>query len=231
MYPPPRSDHHRRCSGQLSHDLRLVYCSNFADTTFMSRVPVLVSQLALLLPLACSSAPSTSPDARKPACGDSVLDAGEACDDGNQLSSDGCSADCRSDETCGNNFIDTNEVCDDGNIRPGDGCSAACASDESCGNSILDMGAGETCDDGNTLPDATCSPFCQINVSCGDGVVNAGEACDPGPYLDGVARPLASCDVDCTMPVCGDLVVNMVAGEQCDDMTETCLGCVITTDG
>jgi cysteine-rich repeat protein len=43
-------------------------------------------------------------------------------------SGDGCSADCRSNETCGNGVIDavTGEACDDGNIVAGDGCDASC---------------------------------------------------------------------------------------------------------
>lgn len=41
---------------------------------------------------------------------------------------DGCSADCRSDETCGNGVIDTvtGEACDDGDLVAGDGCDASC---------------------------------------------------------------------------------------------------------
>jgi cysteine-rich repeat protein len=44
------------------------------------------------------------------------------------VSGDGCSADCRSDETCGNGVIDgvTGEACDDGNAVGGDGCDASC---------------------------------------------------------------------------------------------------------
>src|SRR5437868_4983261 len=39
-------------------------------------------------------------------CGNSKLDPGEVCDDGNTAPRDGCSSDCRSDETCGNSIID-----------------------------------------------------------------------------------------------------------------------------
>src|ERR1051325_9813151 len=43
----------------------------------------------------------------KNSCGDAHLDPGEACDDGNIKDGDGCSADCKSDESCGNGTIDT----------------------------------------------------------------------------------------------------------------------------
>ena len=39
-------------------------------------------------------------------CGNGLLDVYELCDDGNNRSGDGCSADCRSDETCGNAIAD-----------------------------------------------------------------------------------------------------------------------------
>jgi len=36
------------------------------------------------------------PDCTVPRCGDGIVDAGEACDDGNTASGDGCAADCKS---------------------------------------------------------------------------------------------------------------------------------------
>lgn len=47
---------------------------------------------------------------------------------------DGCSADCRSNETCGNGVIDatTGEGCDDGDLAAGDGCDGSCQP-EVCG--------------------------------------------------------------------------------------------------
>jgi cysteine-rich repeat protein len=62
-------------------------------------------------------------------CGNGIQDAGEACDDGNNSFSDGCSADCLSDETCGNDYIDAlrSEQCDDGPAGlSGDGCTSTC---------------------------------------------------------------------------------------------------------
>jgi cysteine-rich repeat protein len=48
-------------------------------------------------------------------------------------SGDGCTANCRSNETCGNGVIDEHigEACDDGNVLAGDGCDATCQF-ESC---------------------------------------------------------------------------------------------------
>src|SRR4051812_20940949 len=42
-------------------------------------------------------------------CGDSILELGEVCDDGNRVSGDGCRADCRKVETCNDGVIDQGE--------------------------------------------------------------------------------------------------------------------------
>lgn len=61
-------------------------------------------------------------------CGDAVLDNVEACDDGNLVSGDGCSAECTSNEACGNGVIDVQvgEDCDDNNVLSSDGCNSTC---------------------------------------------------------------------------------------------------------
>lgn len=87
-------------------------------------------------------------------CGNDVMDDNEACDDGNNVSGDGCSSDCASDESCGNDVVDLGEVCDDGNTASGDDCNETCTSDETCGNHITDV--GEECDDGNELSGDGC---------------------------------------------------------------------------
>ncbi|UCE61514.1 MAG: S8 family serine peptidase [Phycisphaerales bacterium] len=75
-----------------------------------------------------------------------------------------------------------------------------------------------TPDSGNGAP-----PIVDMGVyelgSCGNGVVDFGEACDDGGES-------AECDVDCTLPVCGDETVNATAGEACDDgFTDDCGTC------
>lgn len=57
-------------------------------------------------------------------CGNGVVDPGEACDDANQSSGDGCRADCRKIEMCGDAIVDDGEGCDDGNANAADGCDA-----------------------------------------------------------------------------------------------------------
>src|SRR5262245_54612628 len=53
-------------------------------------------------------------------CGNGVLEAGEACDDGNTIDGDGCDHNCTF-TACGNGIVTTGEACDDGNTIDGDG--------------------------------------------------------------------------------------------------------------
>jgi cysteine-rich repeat protein len=124
-------------------------------------------------------------------CGNSRLEGGEVCDDGNSVSGDGCSGTCTSLEICGNEIVELDEecddpaaatcdpttckiircgngvmegleVCDDGNAVGGDGCSFDCLSHETCGNTKLDYFAGEQCDDGNLRNFDACNSKCQV---------------------------------------------------------------------
>lgn len=101
-------------------------------------------------------------------CGDAVLDSDEACDDGNLVDGDGCSARCAIEPgaicggaptrcaTCGNRRVEVGETCDDGGLDAGDGCDATC----------------------HVEPGFTCGPSgC---VGCGDGIRQEGESCDDG---------------------------------------------------
>jgi len=60
-------------------------------------------------------------------CGNGVVEGSEACDDGNTMGGDGCSADCSKVEMCGDAIVDVGEACDDGNTNPVDGCDACTA--------------------------------------------------------------------------------------------------------
>ena len=81
-----------------------------------------------------------------PACGDSRLDDGEDCDDGNLEAGDGCSPACEFEEipqpVCGDRVLDDGEECDDGNVIDGDGCSALCRAEGSDEKPAGDDGCG-----------------------------------------------------------------------------------------
>ena len=107
----------------------------------------------------------------QPYCGDGILGTGEQCDDGNQLTGDGCSPTCKK-EFCGDGILGTGEQCDDGNQLTGDGCSPTCKK-EFCGDGIL--GTGEQCDDGNQLTGDGCSPTCTKEIPVGTGYCGDGK--------------------------------------------------------
>ncbi|HVY29150.1 MAG TPA: DUF4215 domain-containing protein [Polyangiaceae bacterium] len=160
-------------------------------------------------------------------CGDGVLQAaalGEVCDDGNNSSGDGCSADCKvveqgfscltpgkpceSTVKCGDGKIEGAETCDDGNDKAKDGCDDKC---------LIETGwvcptSGDSC----------------VAAKCGDGIIAGVEQCED----DDGATPTANdgCDANCAIEpgyvcdepgkacrkaVCGDGVAE--GGEPCDD--------------
>jgi cysteine-rich repeat protein len=78
------------------------------------------------------AAPPEEEDIEIPAaCGDGNLDPGEECDDGNNISGDGCSYYCTEElHYCGDGTVDEGEKCDDGNLINWDGCSSTCEEEE-----------------------------------------------------------------------------------------------------
>lgn len=102
------------------------------------------------------------------ACGNNVLEVGEACDDGNQVDGDGCEASCTptAPASCGNGRVEAGEACDDANTVAGDGCESNCTMSPPpslavCGNGQLE--AGEACDDG-VLDGTRCAAGCVLPV-------------------------------------------------------------------
>ena len=116
-----------------------------------------------------------------PTCGNGVVEADEVCDDGNNQSGDGCSADCSSTEICGNGILDIGEECDDGtsNSRTPNACRPGCHLPV-CGDGIVDSEFGEVCDDGNTQSGDGCSADCKSAEICGNGIIDPWEECDDG---------------------------------------------------
>lgn len=162
-------------------------------------------------------------------CGDGIVEPGEACDDGNTTSGDGCSADCETVEsgftcpskggacvaaaayTCGNGIVEPGEQCDDGNMASGDGCSADCK-----------VEPGYVC----PAAGMACSPI----SFCGDGKVDytRGEQCDDGNTVSGdgcsptcqietgwICNSAAPPSVCTYTVVCGDK--KLEGNETCDD--------------
>lgn len=68
---------------------------------------------------------SGGPECLLPVCGNGAVEAGEACDDGNNNDNDACRNDCTI-PVCGDGKIDSGEECDDGNSVDGDGCETNC---------------------------------------------------------------------------------------------------------
>jgi cysteine-rich repeat protein len=148
-------------------------------------------------------------------CGNGTLEAGEACDDGNNMNGDGCTAACDIEDgnpctanaecasgvcdmneapplcepagSCGNGALDATESCDDGNLTTGDGCSNICLLED-----------GEPCTDNaqceSTICDTVDSNTCEPANTCGNGALEAGEACD-----DGNTSAEDSCDPQCLL--------------------------------
>ena len=161
---------------------------------------------ACAAPLVCEADVCVAPP--PPSCGDGSVDAGEECDDANDVDSDACLNNCKA-ATCGDGVVHARvEACDDGNTDDGDGCSALCAS-ESCGDGVVQ--ANEECDDANMVDTDACTATCK-NAKCGDGSVQMGvEECDDANMVETDA-----CLATCKAASCGDGKVQ--AGvEECDD--------------
>ena len=162
---------------------------------------------AALLCLLLSGCPRPGPSR----CGDGVVQAPEACDDGNAVDGDGCESTCTL--SCGNGRVDGAEQCDDANAVAADGCEADCTLSPGCGNGTLD--GQEQCDDGNNASGDGCEADCKLPARCGDGVVSGAEQCDDGNQTSG-----DGCEVDCTRTAsCGNGTLE--GGEECDDGNTT----------
>lgn len=121
------------------------------------------------------------------------------------------------------------------NANDADDTDGAC-----CGNGVVED--WEACDSelpyacseiqANTQGVATCDTACAFDLSgcsaselCGNGAIDDGELCDP-------AQPesVAGCREDCTY--CGDGVLQISAGETCDDVDSGCRdNCTFCGDG
>jgi cysteine-rich repeat protein len=92
----------------------------------------LLIKLGAIAPTGVASATIRYDDVAFGSCGNCIVeqDSGEVCDDGNNVSGDGCSATCQFE--CGNARVESPEQCDDGNTTFGDSCTATCRNLTSC---------------------------------------------------------------------------------------------------
>ena len=173
-------------------------------------------------------------------CGDSVIQSIENCDDGNNLSGDGCSSSCVRephwtcptvgkpcvhDVQCGDGMIEGTEACDDGNTNGGDGCAADCTLEcgwecpggKDCRAAMCGDGkvAGkEQCDDGNTTAGDGCSPTCTLEgkpVGVPEGWICTSPSAGGGDGGAGTCKGPTTC----TTTTCGNGKTE--GSEQCDD--------------
>ena len=143
-------------------------------------------------------------------CGDGYHNTlSEQCDDGNELSNDGCVGACLL-AVCGDGHLyEGIETCDDDNLEDTDDCTNACQV-AACGDGVIweDM---ETCDDQNMEDTDDCTNACQV-AACGDGILWGGmETCDDGNMSNNDA-----CPASCAPASCGDGFVYTNV-EECDD--------------
>jgi len=157
----------------------------------------------------------------EPQCGNNIVEAGEACDDGNAADCDGCRGDCLTEEgTCGDGTLDpVCEVCDDGNISDGDCCSSICQFElptSECRAAADECDQAEFC----TGVSASC-PVDIIEPATTECRPSAG-ACDIPEHCDGTSK---ACPADLVEPVATEC--RSVAGlcdvpEFCDGSSIDC---------
>jgi cysteine-rich repeat protein len=163
-------------------------------------------------------------------CGNGTQEAGEECDDGNNVGGDGCRANCTDGPTptcmgdvdcgagkicveatcvealvCGNGVQEPGEGCDDGNTSPGDGCDGICRAED---GGVCTEDTGCTSGVCNMLASA---PVCAPANTCGNGKQETGEACD-----DGNLSPGDGCDENCATEESAMLFVNITSPSTAD---------------
>jgi cysteine-rich repeat protein len=144
---------------------------------------------------------------------------GEACDDGNDESGDGCSSTCQLESLtvviCGDGTKDPTEQCDDGNEVSGDGCSSTCQTEITlpvCGDGVKE--GTEACDDGDSTDTNACKNDCTINADYVIGV-------DPEPTPTPTPTPAPSSGSSGSSGGGGGTVFTRYTTHfQCDDKTD-----------
>jgi cysteine-rich repeat protein len=167
-----------------------------------------------------------------PVCGNSEIDQGESCDDGNTVDEDGCAAQCQLDscvdQTPGFPAV---PICDD----------ASACTDDTCNVNTGDCEYSAGCDDGvSCTVDACVEEECVSTPNdgrCDDATFcNGSEVCDSAEDCQAGTPPDCSDAFACTDDSCSvgsDSCVNTTVNARCDDFNfcngdEVCvagLGC------
>ncbi len=155
--------------------------------------------------LSCTAECMIDPSACTTAvCGNGMMDAGEACDDGNTESDDGCSDACALETgyTCEGTPSECAPECGDGMIIAPEECDGT------------EFG-GETCVSRGFLSgDLTCGRRCRIQTTscvesdCGNGTLDDDETCD-----DGNTENNDGCSSECLVEPTFDLPVRLRNGD------------------
>ncbi len=152
-------------------------------------------------------------------CGNNRLEAGEGCDDGNNVGGDGCNTGC---------LLENGRACN--TAAPGAVGDASCVSSvcditggapgvcemEGCGDGRLEVGEG--CDDGNTVAGDGCNAVCLVETGKPCNAAAPGAIGDPS-CEGGVCDASAGSPGTCTIAGCGN--GRLEAGEGCDDHNTT----------
>ena len=128
---------------------------------------------------------TTAADTSTAICGDSILDAGEECDDGNRRAGDGCSFNCTIECGTGNDndfdgVCNADDICagfDDNLDRNGNGIPDGCDSaTEVCDDNLDNDRDGATdCIDTECASLAICTSGTGTETNCSDGRDNDGD--------------------------------------------------------
>jgi len=151
---------------------------------------------------------------RVPGCGDGDQSATEACDDGNVVDGDGCSAACRIEIGYGP-CVDDDECVANGRC---DGATQLC---------VARCNTNGDCDDANDCTTDTCNTASGI---CEHAAINAGQPCDDGQFCTAntVCDSSGACQggdaVGCSQPAdyCQEAVCDEPTN-QCVEQTRSCV--------
>ena len=168
-------------------------------------------------------------------CGDGQVQAGEDCDDGNEVETDSCLQNCKR-ARCGDGILRTGLM--DGESGLKSAMMEMTMTMMSAEIIVESRGVVmapytqhvEACDDGNGIETDDCLNNCQL-ATCGDGVIQANvETCD-----DQNSDDTDACTNLCQRARCGDGVV-FAGNEACDDgnlvSTDACLNdCTVARCG